>query len=85
MDPRNCRREAKALCEVAKATHLLVGGEDGHVNLVGRELRQEVRIFGKGLELDASSIRVHSQELRSVSREGDPLDFVAVHELEFIF
>ncbi len=50
---------------------------------MGCELHQEVGIFGKGLELDATSVHVHTQELHSVGQEGGPLDFVvAVHELE---
>mmetsp|Transcript_16893 Transcript_16893/g.29072 ORF Transcript_16893/g.29072 Transcript_16893/m.29072 type:complete len:407 (+) Transcript_16893:208-1428(+) len=75
-------RENERLSEITKATSGLVGGEDGHINLVRSELSEEVRIVGEGLKLDACSISVHSKKLGSICGEGDLFNAVAIDKLK---
>ena len=44
------------------------------------ELREEIGIVGKGLNLQASSVDINSEELCSVTAEGDLFDLVGVDQ-----
>lgn len=50
--------------------------------LVSRQLRQELRIVGQGLQLDPDAVHVDAQQLRPVRREGNLFHAIAIDELD---
>lgn len=68
--------------QFAQSAGSFTGGKDGHVNLVGCKLREEVGIVGKGFELDTGSVGVHAEKLGAIGGECDLFDAIVVDEFE---